>query len=273
MQFLKLFVISLMAVSLSPSFAKADKILFMTPTRIQLDDEKRVEIVNVTNLSETGRAYKISTQDLIMTRDGVTTPVDNFEYSAKRMIRFVPREFELKPGGRQTIRIMSRIGGDVADGEYHTHIRFLEDIAKRNELNPVDDDQTAASIDAPLSYEALIPATLSKGNVRADLGLKDVTIKRGTKDQEWIIDMLVTRQGNGQGIAFIDTKYTAPDGQVFDATPRRTVYIYREIDERVKDIKFFLPEGAQPGGNVTLSLYDSSSNKANIVQELSLPLK
>ena len=68
-----------------------------------------------------------------MTEEGVTAPVESFDLSAKRMIRYVPRQFTLAPGERQTVRVMSRIGPQTEDGEYHTHLRFLEDVTQRKE--------------------------------------------------------------------------------------------------------------------------------------------
>jgi len=64
----------------------------------------------------------------------------------------VPREFTLKPGERQTVRIMARIGSNVAEGDYHTHVRFLEDVTKRDELNQRTKD-----------YDFSIPADLPQG--------------------------------------------------------------------------------------------------------------
>jgi len=124
--------ITVFCFGLMPVLAHADKVLFFTPTRVVLNDTDKVEVMNITNLSQITRAYKISFQDQVMTYEGYTTSVDNFEYSAKRMLRFVPREFTLEPGERQTVRIMTRIRPDTKEGEYHTHVRFLEDVSQRN---------------------------------------------------------------------------------------------------------------------------------------------
>lgn len=260
----------LMVTALYSAKTYAAKVLFFTPTRVELDDQKKVEVMNITNLSDITRAYKVSFQDQVMTYEGYTASVDNFEYSAKRMLRFVPREFALEPGERQTIRIMSRLRPDTAEGEYHTHVRFLEDVSQRDELNPQPEGQ--ASISAPLAYEALIPAIISHGNIQNSIDLKDAKISKNPETGKYDVNLVVTRTGNGQGIAYVDTSYIAPNGEASSVTPRRTVYIYREITERKKDYDFVLPEGAAPGGSVKVSVYGDPKKGADPVKEMTLAL-
>lgn len=248
--------------------ASAEKILFLSPTRVNLNEKDRVEVINVSNLSDVARAYKISAQDLIMTRDGVTTPVDSFDYSAKRMIRFVPREFILKPGDRQTIRIMSRVPRDAQDGDYHTHIRFLEDVTQRDKLNPRQGE--GARIEAPLAYEALIPAVVSKGTVEVTLDMPSLTIKKSGKKYEALAT--VTRAGNGQGIGHIESVIVNADSTESEFTPRRTVYIYRETDERTKAIDFPETDIIKAGKTVKFKFYDSDAKDAAPIKEITKTL-
>lgn len=268
----KYFLLVMLSIaSVIPARVFAEKVMFFTPTRILLDDKNRVEVMNITNLSNITRAYKISFQDQVMTYDGITTSVDNFEYSAKRMLRFVPRDFTLAPGERQTVRIMSRIRPDTQPGDYHTHIRFLEDVSKRRENNPPQANQ-AASISAPLAYEALIPAIVSHGRVQSTVGLKSANLSSVAGTRDYKVNLILTRSGNGQGIAYVDTQYVAPNGTVTPLTPRRTVYLYREIDERVKDYEFSIGADLPPGGGVKVTLYDNPRSDAVAVDETLLQL-
>ena len=82
------FIIILVAVLISAKGQEAlsDSILFVSPTRVTLDKEERVAIVNVTNQSDIIRAYNVEMNDLKMTADGITTPAeDGFKYSLKKM--------------------------------------------------------------------------------------------------------------------------------------------------------------------------------------------
>lgn len=269
----KIFYVLLIAIigsSIFAGFSYADKVLFFTPTRVLLNDDKKVEVMNISNLSGIARAYKVTFQDQVMTAEGYTTPVDNFEFSAKRLLRFVPREFVLQPGDRQTIRIMSRLRPDTADGEYHTHIRFLEDVSRRNEINP-ERQQGEATIAAPLAYEALIPAVISHGSVKTTMDIKDAKISKAANG-EYAISLMLTRQGNGQGVAHVVTQYVAPDGSVTTVTPRRTVYIYRETNARKKDYNFTLPADLPKGGKLQITLHDSKIKDAPTLKKITLAL-
>ena len=71
----------------------AETVLFISPSRVFLNDHEKTAVINVTNTSEVARSYKLNIANLIMTPKGVTSEVDTFDYSAKRMLRFVPRKF------------------------------------------------------------------------------------------------------------------------------------------------------------------------------------
>ena len=253
---------------LSP--AKADKILFFSPSRVLLNDADKVEVVNITNLSSAARAYKISAEDLIMTPEGVTAAVDNFDYSAKRMIRFVPRSFTLEPGERQSIRIMGRVGPDVAEGDYHTHLKFLEDVSKRNELNPDNGEGNKATISAPLAYETMIPVILSHGNVETKLTIEEASI---SKDGDKIkINVKIGRSGNGQGYGYIHTHHIASDGSSSSITPRRTAHIYRELDQRSFSYDFVMPGSLSDSGKIRVYLHDTQDDDAEPIAHVDLDL-
>lgn len=258
--------------AVAPNAGLAQEILFVSPTRIELSGDKRVQTVNVTNLSDLALAYVISLQDLVMTENGGTVAVDQFEYSAKRMVRFVPRRFELQPGQRQTIRVMARVRKGTPEGQFHSHMRFLEDLTKRAALNkerPVK--QGTASMAAQISYAALIPLEVSHGEVRSATMLQDARIAR-TADGRYDLTLEVTREGNGQGKGYLDVEHLAPDGVTSTLTSHRTINVYRELDELRPTIPITLPEGAAPGGEFKISFLKERGGDAQPVKEIRLPV-
>lgn len=267
------FLAAILSISTFQSL-QAETALFLSPTRIQLDDETKVGVINVTNMSDKVKAYSISIENLIMTAEGVTTQVDNFEFSAKRMVRFVPREFTLEPGERQSIRIMARVKPGTPDGDYHSHIHFLEDVAKSNELNKDRDGNTAkGKIEVQFAYSALVPVVVTHGKVSSTVGMKDPKIAWKDKATKLLsLAMQLTRSGNAQGTAYIDTIHVAADGTRTPLTARKTIQIYRELDERALKYDVTLPEGIS-GGSIELSLYAGAEDKKNpLAQEtLSIP--
>lgn len=266
----KAILAALMLLSFANAPATAAEILFVSPTRVYLNDKHKVGVMNVTNTSDITRHYTISMENIVMTPEGVTSEVENFEYSAKRMLRFVPRSVTLAPGERQTIRIQSRIGADVPEGDYHVHIHFLEDATKRQQPD-TEAGGKGAAIMAPLSYSTLIPIIVSHGTVKTTLDMSDAKIQKSADGQKYSVSMMLHRSGNGQGTAHIDTVLTG-GGKDSVPTPRRTAYIYREIDSRKYTYEFPVSEATQGQKTIKIRLFDNASEKAEPVKEIDLPL-
>lgn len=250
------------------STSYAEEMLFVSPTRITLSDKNNVGVMNVTNMSNSVRHYTISLENIIMTEQGVTTEVENFEFSAKRMVRFVPREVRLEPGERQAVRIMARVGADMPDGDYHAHIHFLEDATKRER---VKDDSGKVSIQAPLSYSTLIPIVVSHGEVKVSLEMQDVKVSKSEDGKKYFVSMKLNRSGNGQGTAYFDTILTG-GGKESVPTPRRTAYIYREIDSRHYQYEFPVSEATQGYSKIKIRLFDVPDKQATPLKEVELSL-
>ncbi len=216
-----------------PAFSYAQSVLFFAPTRLELTDEKPVQEIRVTNMSDIAMSYNISIEDLAMFEDGDVRRVENFEYSAKRMLRFVPRKFDLQPGERQVIRVMGRYPKGTPDGDYHAHLEFLEDVSRRHIVNNLDEGDVdgRARASAKISYMTAIPIVLSKGKVSVSLDVIDLQLGADKKGKPELLFSLL-RSGNGQGEAFLEVDLLTPDGQKKVAASRRYIPIYRELDKR-----------------------------------------
>lgn len=263
------------------SSAQAETILFFAPTRVEISDQNPVQEIRVTNMSNTVRSYTISTENIVMNANGTTVTVDNFDYSAKRMVRFVPHQFSVKPGERQIIRVMARFLPDTQDGDYHVHLNFFENLARSDEEQKKQaDDQTStaqtenARANAQIAYSTSIPVIVTKGEAKTDVGFKDHNLFFDEQKRAHV-GMVLTRSGNGQGTALVEATYTAPDGKEAMAGVRRTAYIYREIDQR--DYKFMLellePGSVQKGGKITLKIYNKDTSQDTPVDSVVIPVQ
>jgi len=264
-------IFSVLALIIFSSAAYANGGLFFAPTRVNLSDKNPVSEIRVTNTSSIAKAYTLELHDMVMTEEGKTARVDSFDYSAKRMIRFVPRQFDLQPGQKQTIRLMSRIPSETPDGEFHTHMEFLENVSRRQILNQEEGVDSRAKMMGEVSYATSIPLTLSKGDIVTNLDITDLALQRDEKGKP-SLSMVVRRSGNGQGNALIETDYIAPDGTVTKAGVRRKVYVYREIDARNHSFVLELLEGVtlQKGGMIKLRLFNKDKSEKDPVRELTL---
>lgn len=252
----------------------AETILFFAPTRIELTENNPVQEIRVTNMSNTVRSYSLASENIVMNENGVTEQVQDFSFSAKRMIRFVPHKFDIQPGQKQIIRIMGRYTPDMQDGEYHMHINFLENLSRSATLNQSAQSDNKAAASAQIAYSTSIPVIISKGNIKTEIGMKDMQL---TQDNEGrpTVKMVLTRSGNGQGNALLEAYYTAPDGKEVMAGVRRTVAIYREIDKRDYNFTLELLNAAKlpAGGKVTIKLFNKNISQDEPVDTIVIPVQ
>lgn len=253
----------------------AETALFFAPTRVEIKESKPVEEIRVTNMSDIARSYRVNLENVVMGEDGITSRVDNFDYSAKRMIRYVPRKFDLQPGERQIIRIMARYPEGTEDGEYHAHLEFLEDVGRRLEINNIDENDAAARARAmaQVSYATAVPVILSKGAINTSVDMSDVALGKD-KNGRPQITLTLHRSGNGQGSALIDVDYIAGDGTSTKVASRRIIPIYREIDIRHHQ---FILEGAdtaalKAGGTLNVNLYGRDVSKDKPIKTVSIKI-
>ena len=145
--------------------ASASSLLFVAPHRAIITPGERTTEVTVANHSDYKRRYEITMIDSVMTETGATKRVNTFEYSAKRMIRYVPRSVELAPGERQTVRLMVRRPKDLADGDYHSHLLFREK-AVEEEAAPGGENQKF-TFQVGAQYGVAIPVIVQQGTIES----------------------------------------------------------------------------------------------------------
>lgn len=264
----------LFAMVFNISAVKAEAVLFFSPTRVEIEGGKPVQEIRVTNMSDIARSYNLSLQNLVMNEDGVTVPVDTFDFSAKRMLRFVPRQFDIQPGKKQVIRIMARFPEGTEAGEYHAHLEFLENITRRIELNKDASPENQARARAQVAYAAAIPVIIGNGDIKTDVSMDQVKIVPHAQTQKRALSMDLHRSGNGQGNIFLEADYIGPDGQVKKAAVRRSVYVYRELSVRHHTFLLELLDEAdvQKGGQIKVKLYNRDVSESDPIDEAILPL-
>lgn len=269
----KCLLLTLLLIGSYTNNAKAETALFFAPNRLDIQEEKPVQEIRVTNMSDIARSYKLSIQNFIMNANGQTARVENFDYSAKRMIRFVPRQFDIPPGGKQIIRVMARFPNGTEDGDYHAHLEFLEDLPKRKILNKDLAPENQAKMNAQIAYTMAIPIIISKGEVNTEVSIKDATFETDKKGTPFI-NMNIARSGNGQGNSYVEADYLTPDGRAEKATVRRTVYTYREIDERPYKFQLELLDqnDIKKGGKIKVKLYNKSVSETEPVDTTTIDI-
>ncbi len=120
------FAAALVAALAAPVPAAAE--LLVAPTRVVLTEGARsTELVLVNKGTETA-AFRIGIENRRMREDGSledAATAETGELFADDKLRYSPRQLVLEPGARQVVRIMATAPGDLAPGEYRSHLRLM----------------------------------------------------------------------------------------------------------------------------------------------------
>jgi hypothetical protein len=205
--------------------------LSVAPINMVFTPRQTIQTFTVSNRSANTLAYRLSLSDEVMNADGSLSPqADGFAYSAKKMIRFSPNEITLAPGEHQIVRVMIRRPADLADGDYHSHVMFEEQLTKTQTDLKLDETQGAVlktELKALLTLG--VPVVIQHGKIEQKLemvGLVD-TPKKLEDGQYSPFEVSFKRSGNATGVGFLTLK--DPKGQ--DIMAPRSVSVYRERDE------------------------------------------
>lgn len=245
--------------------ASANSLLFIAPHRVVIAPDQRTTEVTVANQSEAKRRYEITMIDSVMLETGATKRVDTFEYSAKRMVRYVPRAVELAPGERQTVRLMVRRPKDLADGDYHSHLLFREKAVEEPQAADGEKEQKF-SFQVGAQYGVAIPVIVQQGTVESAVTVGDVAKTEGPRAG---LAVTFNRAGNAEAGAYLRVFHVDGGTEKAISAPM-WVRIYREVDSITRNIP--LMADAKVDGKIILRLYEHADQNAEIldVKEVNL---
>ncbi len=248
---------------LSIQSAMASRILYVAPQRVVIESNKNTSTVNIMNQSDKKRAYNISLIDSVMLENGTTKRVDTFEYSTKRMLRYVPRSVVLEPGERQVVRVMVRRPKDLPDGDYHSHILFREDTLKSENTNK---EGTDLSFEVGAQYGLAIPVIVQHGKIESSMSIAGIN-----KEASTLKNIVVTfsRTGNAESASYLRV-FKIISGEKKEISPAFWVRMYREVNEVTRSVPVLKDMEAK--GELIFELYKNSSQDAKVIQRLDVTL-
>ena len=244
----------------STALAQNNTALFVSPVRLIFDPSTNTSTMTVSNKTDETKYYEVTMLDQVMTASGGIQQLDTFDYSSKRMLRFMPRKIILAGGERQVVRVMAQRPADLPDGDYHTHIFFNEVPAPISTTLPISGTEISPSKGPQFKVTTNggvgIPVIVQNGAISASLSLISASViplpagaEPGTPHS---LSVNLQRLGNAEALAFL----TVTTGDVASPTvlarPRQML-VYRERDEVTVPVVLD-PEAASYRGPVRLHL-------------------
>ncbi len=249
-------------------------ILFVSPHRVVIEPKERTDVVSIANQSDRERKYEMIAVDQVMNENGVTQRKDTFQYSAKRMLRFVPQRVTLKPGERQIVRIMARRPADLDDGDYHSHLLFRE-VPNKDETAELAGKQSDVQVKTGAAAKTLsfnigtyfgvaIPIIVQKGEIESGIEMGQIEVAPRSDGKVLFASVPFIRSGNSEASGFLKVYIQDASGEAISSQVV-WVRVYREVDQIVRKVNVKLPEVIPPGAKVKFDLYETDDDQAPLI--------
>lgn len=268
--FVLLFSAVLLVGDLSKSHAQTEgSVLFVAPYRVVITPDEKVAVINVANQSAETRRYDLTLVDQVMNETGMTQRVDTFDYSVKRMVRFVPKRFTLKPGERQTIRVLAQRPADLEDGDYHSHLLFREVPLNLRDKESLKQERAEAeqsvSFEIRTLYGVAVPIIVQQGAISSSVILENASLSTPADGTTKNLVLDLKRKGNAEASAKVNVSYVADGAESVSIIDPQWIRMYREVDTIRKTLPLTkMPEGAQ-GGKLVISILKNPEDPSSAV--------
>jgi len=183
--------------------------LLVTPRRVVFDGQKSTQELNLANTGKDTARYLISMIEIRMKEDGtfekITQP-DSGQHFASTYLRFFPRSVTLAPGEAQAVKVQLTRTGQLAPGEYRSHLYFRA-VPVEKPLGFEDGKKDSDNLSVHLTpvFGISIPALIRIGTPDTEVKIDEVSLN--LQDEEApSLQMAFKRNGNMSvyGDLFVD---------------------------------------------------------------------
>lgn len=223
-----LFLISGCIAILSATEVNAQGNLLISPRRIVFEGEKRTQELNLANTGKDTAKYLISMVEIRMKDDGSfeeikeADPGQNF---ASKYMRFFPRSVTLAPNEAQTVKVQLNKTGELAPGEYRSHIYFraIPNAAPLGDNDKVKDSSITVKL-TPV-FGITIPAIIRIGESTTQIKLSNLGFEM-IGDTIPRINLTLNRTGNMSAYGDIVVEHVSANGKTTEVGIAKGVAIY-----------------------------------------------
>lgn len=258
-------LICLMAIG---NFFPAHATIDITPQKIVIDARERGGEFTVLNLFDKNGTFRIELLNYEQEENGsykkLKSPL-NPNFNPEEIVRFSPRQFTLKPGQRQKVRLSLRKPADLPEGEYRFHAKALRFATEEEKREGAKNN----SVSLLMNTAIVIPVVVKHGNTQVQTKLDNATLidpSQSPKERpELHIDVL--RDGTASAIGKLDVYWQPTAGKTKKVGTIVNANVFTEINKRT--FKIPLSETLIGQGTVTVR-YTDEVNKGKILDEITI---
>ena len=203
----------LLIVNNAKTFAQGD--LLISPLRIVFEGSKKSQEINLANVGKDTAVYAITVVDYRMKEDGsfeqITIP-DSGQHFAGPYLRFFPRKVTLAPNEAQVVKLQLIKTGQLAPGEYRSHLYFRA-VPEETPLGeaPAKKD-TGISIKLKPIFGITIPVIIRTGECKSDVTLSNLSLTM-SENKVPTLSLTFNRVGNISAYGELKVNYVSPSGK------------------------------------------------------------
>ena len=247
----------------------------VAPTRVVIAPNQNTSEIAVINNSDRLMRYKIEMADQMMTTSGTLQTISDtatFPYSAKNMVKFLPRTVNMPAGKRQTVRLLVTRPQGLPAGDYHTHLILTEivDPVSATEVSITTPlKENAANFQVGMSYSMGIPLVVQQGTISSSISIVSASKTVNAQDKSPELTVTLQRSGNAEASGQLTTTINAA-GKSIPATQNRIIRIYREADQVTIHLPI-LEEAVKAATTQPITLKLESTARKQTLQTLQIP--
>jgi P pilus assembly chaperone PapD len=219
-------------VLLGPVHAWGGAVLFIYPTLIMFDGNKRSATITLTNRGDAIGTFETSWTEHEMTPEGGLVKVEGeVPWSVQPFVRYSPRRVTLKPSESQVIKVALRRDQEAPKGEFYSHFKVV--ILNSQDLQDEADAQaeepkTDSSVTIRARSAVAIPIIWRNSQDEQGAAIESVEIDREANQLK--ID--VRRLGDLSVRGFIHVLGETPDGASDSLADPVQLVIYPSVRKR-----------------------------------------
>jgi P pilus assembly chaperone PapD len=235
--------------------------LVVAPTRIIFAPGQHSTEAALTNTTKEEVRYRIGVVDETLTASNTMQVSSTFPYSVKNMLRYTPKMVSLKPGQRQTIRLMVNRPDNLADGDYHSHL-LLEQVPIKKDVSATTTPPRGnrLTLSVGVLYSMGIPVIVQQGHLTGAVALTGATLVRDAKGHATAVKAVLTHTGNAEGEGYLSASINGKSVAI-----PQIVHLYRETSQVEITMPLALEAQSAKPGAITLELRDDDGKTGKVL--------
>ncbi|MEX1058129.1 MAG: hypothetical protein WED11_10375 [Natronospirillum sp.] len=264
-----------LALLFATGYASAD--LMLHPTRIVLSQNQRAGQLEVINNSSETVTYRITLVNRRMSDTGsilAATDPQPGELFADSLLRYSPRQVTLLPGAGQIVRLMVRKPGNLADGEYRSHLLFTKQPAAKSGSIASRDSATNDEIGIVLNtlVGVSIPVIVRHGETAAEMEITQLDLQN-TGDAKPMLNFQLARAGNQSAYGDLTVTHISTSGRSQVLARVNGVAVYVPNSFRQVAMALAVPDNAAlNSGTLRVTFREQAKNGGGLLAEAQLIL-